>query len=701
MPGTMTPKSRSILAIAAVSLLVGLLTLAACGSEKTPAPTQAPAAPTALPTRPAPAPVQPTAPPVAAAQPVAPVAPAQPAPAAAAATSSGIYDKMSLEQWAAHMRVKVVDVLDPSGPPAYAPNDGDVYFFTNSSTTWGATNTRNSVVIIDAKTKKPVAVSDIDPKYAEGFGSHNLGVSADGKWVYLPSLKGATNYLLILDARTLKIAKVLQSTGEGIEPASGRPHHVGNFRSSDGRDLIMVTDFNWNFGGAGFYILDPAQDNAVVGGMTNGDLHGGPYNMVPSPDGKFIYATMPGGVGSNPGRGMREIESATFKIDPKTWTVKANYWPQGDPNWPCISRDGKTLWVTLGGPGKVVKIDTVKDEEVAEVTTGPGPYGCQLSYDETKLYVADKGEAPGYGQQARTVTVIDTRTHTVIKQIAPVGRTTDHVVLSPDGGEIWAQSNADHSIWVIDTETDEVKEVIQMPNDGDVHGGAFVRFSSAGTEMKAEVVGDIFGLWGSAAQAQTAYITNPSRFTISVTRDGLVPNSLTARPGATLTLKFIQSAGTGRVVGVEGPTLGISRFTLRSGDTKTIDVTVPAQPGSYPVVDPTNRNATPLTITVKAEAAVTAPSAAAPGTREIKVVGKNIAFDVKAITGKPSERLKITLLNEDDEPHNIVGIEARLVTDLIQPNKQGTSEWTLPEMAGVYKLFCSIHPSMVINLEVK
>lgn len=695
---TMTPKPRSILAIFAISLLAGLLTLAACSGEKTSPPAQAPAGAIA---QPAPTPIA-TAPLLAvAAQP--PVAPAQPAPAPGASpvATSGIYDKMSPEQWSAHMRVKVVDVLDPSGLPAYAPNDGDVYFFTNSSTTWGATNTRNSVVVIDAKTKKPVAVSDIDPKYAEGFGSHNLGVSADGKWVYLPSLKGTTNYLLILDARTLRIAKVLQSTGDGIEPASGRPHHVGNFRSSDGRDLIMVVDFNWNFGGAGLYILDPSQGNAVVGGMTNGDLHGGPYNLVPSPDGKFIYATMPGGVGSNPGRGMREIESATFKIDPKTWTVKTNYWPQSDPNWPCISRDGKTLWVTLGGPGKVVKIDTVKDEEVAEVTTGPGPYGCQLSYDETKLYVADKGEAPGYGQQARTVTVIDTRTNTVIKQIAPVGRTTDHVVLSPDGSEIWAQSNADHAIWVIDTETDEIEEVIQMPNDGDVHGGAFVRFFSAGTEMKAEVVGDIFGLWGSAAQAQTAYITNPSRFTLSVTRDGFIPNALSAKPGAKLILKFVQAAGTGRNVGVEAPTLGIGRFTLRPGESKTVEVTTPAQAGSYPVVDPTNRNATPLTVTVKAEAAVTAPTTVVAGTREIKVVGKNIAFDVKTITGKPSERLKITLLNEDDEPHNIVGIEARLVTDLIQPSKQGTFEWVLPDMAGTYKLFCSIHPAMVINLEVR
>jgi len=685
-----------LLALGSIAVLA---IAAACAGEKEPTPTQVPAVPTLIATQPtptpteaAPAPVQPTSPPLVSTQPV-----AVPAPA----TESGIYDKWTPEQWAAHMRIKVVETLDPSGPPAYTPKDGDIYFFTNSSTTWGATNPKNSVVVINAKTKEVVAVSDLADKYAKDFGSHNLGVSADGKWVYLPSLKGATNYTLVVNARTLKIAKVLESTSEGIEPSSGRPHHIGNFRTSDGRDLIMVTDFNWSFGGAGFYILDPAKDNAVVGGMTNGDLHGGPYNMVPAPDGKFIYATMPGGVGSMTARGQRDIPSATFKIDPKTWTVKFSYFPQEDPNWPCISRDGKTLWVTLGGPGKVVKIDTVKDEEKAKVTTGPGPYGCTLSYDETKLYVADKGEAPGYGQQARTLTVIDTRTDSVITQIAPVGRTTDHVVLSPDGSEIWAQSNADHAIWVIDTETDEVKTVIPMPNDGDVHGGAFVRFYSAGGEIKAETVGDIFGLRGSVLQAQLAYLINPTRFSIAVARDSFVPNALAAKPGAKLTLKFVQAAGTGRNVAVEAPTLNIGRFTLRPGEAKVVEVTVPAQAGSYPVVNPLAPTTTPLTITVGAVAAPLAPVTPIAGARELTVVGKNFTFDVKTITGKPGEPVILTLVNEDDEPHNISGIATGLVTELVQPDKQGTFEWKLPDMAGTYKLLCTIHPFMTIDLEVK
>jgi plastocyanin len=289
-------------------------------------------------------------------------------------------------------------------------------------------------------------------------------------------------------------------------------------------------------------------------------------------------------------------------------------------------------------------------------------------------------------------------TNSVIKQIAPVGRTTDHVVLTPDGSEIWAQSNADHAIWVIDTETDEVKQIVRTPNDGDVHGGAFVRYSGAGT---AEVLSDIAGLRGSAAKEQLAYLTNPTRYTVAVTRDGLLPNVITAKPGSTLTLKFVQSAGTGRNVGVEAPTLGIARFSLRPGETRTVQVAVPNQPGNYPVLDPTNRNAVPLIVTVKEEvAAGPAPSATAGGIREVSVVGKNITFDVKAITGRPGETIRVTLVNQDDEPHNIVGIEARLSTDLIQPNRQGTSTWKLPG-AGTYKLFCTVHPSMIISLEVK
>ncbi len=522
--------------------------------------------------------------------------------------NAGIFDKWTTEQWMAHMNMKIVEKMDSSGPAVVNPKDGDVYFYTNASTTWGADNPKNSVVVIDQKTKKVVAVSDLPDKYALGFGSHNVGVSADGKWVYLPALKGNTNYLLILDARTLKISKVLQFMSQGVTPVTGRPHHIRNWRTDDGRDLILVEDFNWSFGGAGMYALDPSQDNALVGGMNNGDLMGGIYIANPSPDGKFIYGSMPGGVGGRGGTGGdREIPTSEFRIDPKTWTVTDNINPLEDPNWGTFTADSKFFWLTLGGPGKVVKIDTKTNAVVATVTTGPGPYGDVLSYDETKLYVADKGEAPGYNQQGRTVTVVDTAAETVIKQVGPVGRTTDHVILSPDGKEIWAQSNADHGIWVIDTSNDEITGNIKMPNDGDVHGGAFVRFYGDGGAIKSETVSDISGLLGSARAAQVKYLATPKTL-IRVTPPkpaldqggSFRPDKITVAPGSTTTLRFFNSSGTSGGTGtLDASAIGGGKFELQAGQSRYVEFKAPAQAGTYTVLDPRDTQKTVLTIEVK------------------------------------------------------------------------------------------------------
>lgn len=107
------------------------------------------------------------------------------------------------------------------------------------------------------------------------------------------------------------------------------------------------------------------------------------------------------------------------------------------------------------------------------IITGPGPWGAPLSYDNTKLYTADKGEGPGYNQMGRTATIVDLQTMGVTN-VVPIGITTDHAILSPDGKEVWFTSNAGHNIHVMDATTEKITTVIQDPADGDIHGGIFV-----------------------------------------------------------------------------------------------------------------------------------------------------------------------------------------------------------------------------------
>jgi hypothetical protein len=46
----------------------------------------------------------------------------------------------------------------------------------------------------------------------------------------------------------------------------------------------------------------------------------------------------------------------------------------------------------------------------------------------------------------------------------------DHVLLSPDGTEMWETSNGESSIYVFDAETRKQLKVIPMPYRGEPHG---------------------------------------------------------------------------------------------------------------------------------------------------------------------------------------------------------------------------------------
>src|SRR5262245_21749884 len=47
--------------------------------------------------------------------------------------------------------VRLIETRDASGPPAFPVKAGDLLFFTNVGTSYGGTNPRNSVVVIDAR----------------------------------------------------------------------------------------------------------------------------------------------------------------------------------------------------------------------------------------------------------------------------------------------------------------------------------------------------------------------------------------------------------------------------------------------------------------------------------------------------------------------------------------------------------------------
>ena len=421
---------------------------------------------------------------------------------------------------AQRLGVRLIETRDPSGPPAYPVEAGDVLFFTNVGTSYGARNAKNSVVVINAKTKTPLAISDLDAKYTQKFASHGIGVSPDGKFVYLPSIasiagpEGATpDTTLILDARTLKIYQIL-ATG-------GPPHHAKVFRNGAGKQYVLIEHFNWNnpaSPGKGFFVIDPSDNNKVVAGMTPGELHGIPYSGFTTPDGKYLYYSVPP---PNRGELLHEIQGWLAKIDTESWKVVQSLPMQHYPLWTVFSTDGKWAWVTNSVDDKVLKIQrgltpAQRDKVVAEVATGPGPYGMRMNMDDSELWVADKGE--NGPRDGATITVIDTAKNAVKRTIQTNCIRDDHIILSPDGTEMWATCNTSHEIVVVDAKTYDIKTRIPMPNVGDSHGGVFVAYSRGANGLVAEVLSDQNGFQGKALDAALVRASNGAAGTGVVAR---------------------------------------------------------------------------------------------------------------------------------------------------------------------------------------
>lgn len=684
-----------IVAVAAMAL--------ATSCQAQPAPTAKPAAPTAA---------QPAAP--AAAQPAAPAAaaPAAGAPAQAGNVAPQVVPQANppaiasvpganppmvgfaqpvpgpnllAKTWPERLGVIVGEMKQPTGKAILTPKAGDLYFFSNASTTWGATNTKNAVWVIDAKTKKTIA--EIAPPDGEGYSSHGIAVSGDGKYIYLPML-GKVNHIKVMDGRTFEVLQTITTMG--------RAHHQKLWHDPiTNKDLILGEDFGWSFAGSGVYVLDPSQNNAVVGGFSRGDISGNPYVTTPSPDGKFIIVTVPAAMSA-----LRDkMEGTVMKIDPKDWSVKGAV-PIIDPLWAEVTLDGKFAYVTSGGMAKMYKIDLDKMEVVGEVMTGPGPWGARISYDGSKIYTADKGEGTGYNQQGRTSTVIDLDTLGVV-DVLPIGITTDHAILSPDGKEVWFTSNAEHAIWIYNVDTGKM-EVVKDPADGDTHGGVFVQYTNDGKGgVKGEVVADYSGLHGTALAAQMKYVSEP-QLNVAINRSGFTQKTLSVTPSTDyrVTIKNVGSTSTG-IVEFESAAMGIPKMTLTPGGTKEIRWKSAATGSQI-----ANTNKTPngvITVTVKAPAA---PSAAPTANANIQIVNLESLhneWNIKEITVKAGTTVRFNMKNGDDEKHNIVGIGEGL--NLLSPDiaggKSGSYEWTAPSTPVTFNTLCSYHPTMVIKVIVQ
>jgi len=398
--------------------------------------------------------------------------------------------------------LKLLATYDSSGPDAWSAKDHPLVYIASEGAGYGhrpsTTNKLPGLQIIDATTKKVITSAQFDLGLKEHGTPHGLGISPDGKWLYVATGEGAhamtsaagTARLLIVNARTLKLDKIL--TTENLGGVSGAFtirgfHHMTAFKDWQGRDRVLVQDQSTTR-----WILDPKDNHRVVKAITLAEVGpmGHPYSTV-DPTGKFLYVSMSSGPIRSAG-GLAGVAKVNLDTGAVTQMLGMH---AGNPIGIVHTADGKFTYVADGHGSLVYKIDNATNQIVANANAGvAGPYGLTLNWDETELWTMGKGE--GTHNTGGVVGIIDTKIFSATNKInQPVnigGAIIDHGILHPDPvvNEIWVSSAGTWETIVVDVATKQVKARIPSPHGGDTHSGGFARYNP---DFTGELLADMGG----------------------------------------------------------------------------------------------------------------------------------------------------------------------------------------------------------------
>ncbi|MEK7442770.1 MAG: cupredoxin domain-containing protein, partial [Chloroflexota bacterium] len=289
----------------------------------------------------------------------------------------------------------------------------------------------------------------------------------------------------------------------------------------------------------------------------------------------------------------------------------------------------------------------------------------------------------------------------------PIGLTTDHALLSPDGKEVWYTSNAEHAIYVLDTATNKTT-VIKDPGDGDIHGGVWVQYKDDGKGgVIGEVVADYAGLHGSALAAQLKYVSEPTA-AIALNGNGFTQKSLNVTAGQSirLTIKNVAGTSAGKLT-FQSDDMGIKPIVLSAGDSQEVRWTVPTKTGELKAtvlkVPVAATNNTMSIIVKPAEPAATSAAPAAAGPQVVNIKSQHMVLDITTVTVKAGQPVRFVFVNGDDEKHNLVGIgeTVNLLSPDVSAGQTMTYNWTAPSTPGTYKVVCAYHPTATFSLVVQ
>lgn len=393
--------------------------------------------------------------------------------------------------------LKLVATSDSAGPDAFDPKAHSmVYIASEGGPDPDGNPLFGGMQIIDAYSKKVIASANFD--LGANISPHTTGVSPDGKWAYLESVRllpdGKTqeDITLVINVRTLKIAQILkqESLFQGAMRTQ-RLHHVIGFVDNKGNDRVIL-EYGFGSNGGPHFVIDPKNNNKVVHAITTEDTGywmGHPF-LVVDPARKFLYVGLKMAAWAD----VTKEVAGIAKMNLDTWAVTIIPAVGQHLIGMAFSADGKFLYVNDAEESMTIKVDTATNKIVGKTSAGvAGPYGLAMNWDETELYTVGKGE--GSHNTGSVLGVIDLKTFTpkrgIINPIPLLGhaRSVDHAFLHPDPkvNELWVSNQAGTETIVLDLATRTVKAYIESPHHGNTHSGAFVQYAA---DWKGEVLAD-------------------------------------------------------------------------------------------------------------------------------------------------------------------------------------------------------------------
>jgi len=404
-------------------------------------------------------------------------------------------------KWSEKAEITLARQFDSGGADAWDPGKHPYVFVTTEGPGYGGlmSGVENpGLAIIDADTREVIAHASYDVLawgWKNVFEPHGLAVSPDGQWIYLPTGEGSfettgdhAGRYLVINARTLKLDKVIKLQGQA--------HHGKSYVTDDGKQRVML--YGWS---QPLFILDPGNDNRVIGAVSHREQGSEAYTYFISPDKKLIIGT-----GRYRSFEMRKQlkDNPLIYIEPETW--KVTDWikiADSAPVWVAFSSDNKYAYVTGAHHSEVFKLDRAEKKIVAKQRAGvDGPYGVHFGWDDRFLYTIGKGEESH--NRGKMVGMVDAATMHIpgaraMDQFYTGCVRGDHGTLHPDpeANEMWISCNASFEVVVFDLDLKDVTARIPLPNGGSTHSGAFVYYPDGWNE-KGQVLSDMNGLHGSA-----------------------------------------------------------------------------------------------------------------------------------------------------------------------------------------------------------